>query len=94
MEHIGGLGISPLCATTNGMPRKSPLGLPKSIRVAQEKRTITLRISFASVTGKESDEDAERFRTKLEELLSKFNPKSDSKYTLTEKNETRRGTTP
>lgn len=82
-----------LYATILSMTRKPRLHLPKSIRVAQEKRTITLQVSFASVTGKESDEDAVRFRAELEEIMSKFKAKSEFKYKFTEKTETRRGTT-
>jgi hypothetical protein len=76
------------------MSRKSPSRLPKSLRAGQEKRTIILQVSFASVTGTESDEDAQRFLAKLEKLMDEFTAKSEFKYKLTKKNETRRSTTP
>jgi hypothetical protein len=41
---------------------------------------ITLKAVFASLDGKDSDDDAGRFEKELRELISNFKPKSEFKY--------------
>jgi hypothetical protein len=39
-----------------------------------------LKAVFASLDGKDSDDDAARFEKELRELIKKFKPKSEFKY--------------
>jgi hypothetical protein len=45
----------------------------------KQTHTITLKAVFASLDGKDSDDDAERFEKELRELIRKFKPKSELK---------------
>jgi hypothetical protein len=70
---------------------------PKSIKVRQEKRTYTLKIYFASISGKESDKEAQAFLTKLRRVLKDIRCDTDKleiDYTLKEKLETRHDASP
>jgi hypothetical protein len=46
----------------------------------KQTHTVTLKAVFASLDGKASDDDAERFEKELRELISNFKPKSEFKY--------------
>jgi hypothetical protein len=49
-----------------------------------QKETFTIKVKavFASLDGKDSDADAERFEKELRELIRKFKPKSEFKHDL------------
>jgi hypothetical protein len=42
--------------------------------------TITFKAVFASLDGKDSDDDAERFEKELREFIKNFKAKSEFKY--------------
>ena len=50
--------------------------LPKLPLAPKETHTIKLKV-FASLDGKSSDDDAARFRAQLDELIGKFEAKSE-----------------
>lgn len=55
---------------------------PRSPRLPKPKKqthTVTLKAVFASLDGKDSDDDAERFEKELWELVRKFKHKSEFK---------------
>ena len=54
--------------------------LPRLPKPKKQTHTITLKAVFASLDGKDSDEDAERFEKELRELIKNFKPKSEFKY--------------
>jgi hypothetical protein len=63
------------CATIYGMRRLPRLPKPK-----KQTHTVTLRAVFASLDGKDSDDDAARFEKELGEFVKNFKAKSEFKY--------------
>jgi len=61
------------------MTRLRPPRLPKP---EKETHTIKLNAVFASLEGKDSDDDAARFEKELRELIRKFKPKSEFKHDI------------
>ena len=66
------------CATIYGMRRLARL--PKA---KKETFTIQLKAVFASLDGKDSDDDGKQFEKELRELVRKFKPKSEFKHDIT-----------
>jgi len=54
--------------------------IPRLPKPKKQTHTITLKAVFASLDGKASHDDAERFEKELRELISNFKPKSEFKY--------------
>lgn len=50
---------------------------PRLPKLLKETHTIKLKAVFASLDGKDSDDDAARFLEQLRELIKKFKPKSE-----------------
>jgi hypothetical protein len=53
--------------------------LPKALQPKKQTHTVTLKAVFASLDGKDSDDDAERFEKELWELVRKFKHQSEFK---------------
>jgi hypothetical protein len=53
--------------------------MPKMPKPQKETFTIKLKAVFASLDGKDSDDDGARFEKELRELIRKFKPKSEFK---------------
>jgi hypothetical protein len=56
--------------------------MPKMPKQQKETFTIKLKAVFASLDGKDSDDDAGRFEKELRELIRKFRPKSEFKHDI------------
>ena len=53
--------------------------LPRLPKPKKQTHTVTLKAVFASLDGKASDDDAERFEKELRKLIERFKAKSEFK---------------